>query len=67
MKDFYTNNPLNLHDRVSDKKLTKEQRRTEIINNLTNCIAVENAKVGQGNKELMEKLQQKVDVLKAKD
>jgi|TARA_B110000977_G_scaffold196369_1_gene276601 hypothetical protein len=66
MKDFYTNNPRNLHERVSDKKLTKKQRRTEIIKNLTNCIAIENAKVGQGNKELMKKLQEKIDVLKTK-
>jgi hypothetical protein len=66
MKDFYTNNPRNLHERVSDKKLTKKQRRTEIIKNLTNCIAIENAKVGQGNKELMQKLQDKLDVLKDK-
>ena len=58
MKDFYTNNPRNLHERVSDKKLTKKQRRTEIIKNLT--------KVGQGNKELMKKLQEKIDVLKTK-
>ena len=66
MKDFYTNNPRNLHERVSDKKLTKKQRRTEIIKNLTNCIAIENAKVGQGNKELMKKLQEKIDALKDK-
>jgi|TARA_R110000851_G_scaffold233430_1_gene386005 hypothetical protein len=66
MKDFYINNPRNLHERVSDKKLTKKQRRTEIIKNLTNCIAIENAKVGQGNKELMKKLQEKIDVLKTK-
>jgi hypothetical protein len=66
MKDFYINNPRNLHERVSDKKLTKKQRRTEIIKNLTNCIAIENAKVGQGNKELMQKLQDKLDVLKDK-
>ena len=66
MKDFYTNNPRNLHEGASDKKLTKKQRRTEIIKNLTNCIAIENAKVGQGNKELMKKLQEKIDVLKTK-
>ena len=66
MKEFYTNNPRNLHQKVSDKKLTKKQRRTEIIKNLTNCIAIENAKVGQGNKELMKKLQEKIDVLKTK-
>ena len=66
MKDFYINNPRNLHERVSDKKLTKKQRRTVIIKNLTNCIAIENAKVGQGNKELMKKLQEKIDVLKTK-
>ena len=66
MKDFYINNPRNLHERESDKKLTKKQRRIEIIKNLTNCINVENAKVGQGNKELMQKLQDKLDVLKDK-
>ena len=66
MKDFYTNNPRNLYERVSDKNLTKKQRREDIIKNLTNCIANENLKEGQGNKELMAKLQEKIDTLKAK-
>ena len=67
MKDFYTNNPRNLHQKVSDKKLTKKQRRAEIIDNLTNCIEAENRKSGQGNMELMKKLQDKIDILKAKN
>tara|TARA_B100000780_G_scaffold109909_1_gene76857 strand:+ start:622 stop:825 length:204 start_codon:yes stop_codon:yes gene_type:complete len=66
MTEFYTNNPRNLHQKVSDRKLTKKQRRTEIINNLTNCIDIENKKVGHGNKELMAKLQDKIDILMAK-
>jgi hypothetical protein len=57
MKDFYTNNPRNLYEGASDKKLIK---------NLTRCIANENLKEGQGNKELMAKLQEKIDNLKAK-
>jgi len=67
MKEFYTNNPRNLHQKVSDKKLTKKQRREEIISNLTRCIENENLKDGQGNRELMAKLQEKIDKLKAKN
>jgi hypothetical protein len=66
MKDFYTNNPRNLHQKVSEKKLTKKQRRKEIIQNLTECIEAENRKTGQGNIELMKKLQDKIDILKSK-
>ena len=67
MKEFYTNNPRNLHQKVSDKKLTKKQRREEIISNLTRCIENENLKDGQGNRDLMAKLQEKIDKLKAKN
>jgi len=66
MKEFYTNNPRNLHQKVSDKKLTKKQRREEIISNLTRCIENENLKDGQGNRDLMAKLQEKIDKLKEK-
>ena len=66
MKDFYTNNPRNLHKKVSEKKLTKNQRRKEIIQNLTECIEAENRKSGQGNMELMKKLQERIDTLNAK-
>tara|TARA_B100000768_G_C11262499_1_gene369463 strand:+ start:373 stop:576 length:204 start_codon:yes stop_codon:yes gene_type:complete len=66
MKEFYTNNPRNLHQKVSDKKLTKKQRREEIISNLTRCIENENLKVGFGNKELVAKLQEKIDNLTSK-
>jgi hypothetical protein len=66
MKDFYTNNPRNLHKKVSEKKLTKKQRRKEIIQNLTECIEAENRKTGQGNMELMKKLQERIDTLNAK-
>lgn len=67
MTEFYTNNPRNLHQKVSDRKLTKKQRREEIISNLTRCIENENLKDGQGNRELMAKLQEKIDKLKAKN
>jgi len=67
MKDFYINNPRNLYEKASDKKLTKKQRRAEIISNLTRCIENENLKDGQGNRELMAKLQEKIDKLKAKN
>tara|TARA_B100000780_G_C20901589_1_gene358866 strand:- start:220 stop:423 length:204 start_codon:yes stop_codon:yes gene_type:complete len=67
MKDFYINNPRNLYEKASDKKLTKKQRREEIISNLTRCIENENLKDGQGNRELMAKLQEKIDKLKAKN
>ena len=66
MKDFYINNPRNLYEKASDKKLTKKQRREEIISNLTRCIENENLKDGQGNRELMAKLQEKIDKLKEK-
>jgi|TARA_B110000908_G_scaffold133301_1_gene157161 hypothetical protein len=65
MKEFYTNNPRNLAQDAG-KKLTKKQRRAHIIENLTNCINIENNKVGQGNKELVAKFQDKIDALKAK-
>jgi len=65
MKEFYQNNSRNLAP-TAGKKLTKKQRRAHIIENLTNCITVENNKVGQGNKELMKRLQEKIDILKAK-
>jgi hypothetical protein len=66
MKDFYTNDPRNLHQKVSEKKLTKNQKRKEIIQNLTECIEAENRKTGQGNMELMKKLQERIDILKSK-
>ena len=66
MKDFYINNPRNLYEKASDKKLTKKQRREEIISNLTRCIENENLKDGQGNRDLMAKLQEKIDKLKEK-
>lgn len=65
MKEFYQNNPRNLA-KTAGKKFTKKQRRAHIIENLTNCINVENNKVGQGNRELMKRLQDKIDILKAK-
>jgi hypothetical protein len=66
MKEFYTNNPRNLYERRSDKKLTKKQRREDIIYNLTRSIESENLKVGNGNKELVAKLQDRLDTLKSK-
>ena len=43
------------------RKLGKKQRKQEIIDNLTNTINSESAKIGGGNKELIEKLQFKLD------
>jgi len=65
MKDFYQNDSRNLAP-TSNKKLNKKQRRAHIIENLTNCIEIEYNKIGHGNKELVKKLQEKVDILKEK-
>jgi len=49
------------------RKLSLKKRREEIINNLQNTIDTESQKVGGGNKELIEKLQFKLqDVIEAK-
>ena len=66
MKEFYTNNPRNLYERASNRKLTKKQRREDVIYNLSKTIESENLKVGNGNKELVAKLQARLDDLKAK-
>ncbi len=60
--EFYKNNPTNLHNPTKKKrKLGKKQRKQEVIDNLTNTINSESAKIGGGNKELIEKLQFKLD------
>ena len=66
MKEFYTNNPRNLYERASNRKLTKKQRRADVIHNLTKTIESENLKVGSGNKELVAKLQDRLDDLTSK-
>lgn len=69
MADFYTNDKRNLHVPIvgtPGKKLTKLQRRTEIIHNLENVIKIEGTKLNGGNRELCEKLQIKLDAMKAK-
>lgn len=66
MKEFYTNNPRNLYERASKRKLTKKQRREDVIYNLTRTIESENLKVGSGNKELVAKLQDRLDDLTSK-
>jgi hypothetical protein len=48
---------------MTKKKLTKTQRKTEVIKNLSNTIHKESLKVGGGNKELMKKFQEKLDKL----
>jgi len=42
-------------------KLSKTKRREEIIKNITNTINKESQKVGGGNKELIEKLEFKLE------
>jgi len=59
--EFYKNNPTNLHNPTKKRKLGKKQRKQEIIDNLTNTINSESAKIGGGNKDLIEKLQLKLD------
>tara|TARA_B110000285_G_scaffold199990_1_gene233550 strand:+ start:8120 stop:8329 length:210 start_codon:yes stop_codon:yes gene_type:complete len=69
MTDFYKNDKRNLHVPIIGtigKKLTKLQRRKEIIHNLENVIRIENAKTGGGNKELCAKFQTKIDAMKEK-
>jgi len=66
MKEFYTNNPRNLYERASNRKLTKKQRREDVIYNLTRTIESENLKIGSGNKELVAKLQDRLDDLTSK-
>jgi|TARA_B110000908_G_scaffold74367_1_gene89630 hypothetical protein len=68
MKDFYVNDKFNYH--VSEhpgKELTLKQRRTEIIKNLSECIQKELQKGGGGNKDLIDKLQVKLDISLAKN
>ena len=43
-----------------------KKRQKEIINLLENTIKVESEKVGGGNKELIEKLQEKLEDVRAK-
>lgn len=65
MADFYKNDKRNLHIPTVGTigtKLTKLQRRKEIIHNLENVIRLENAKTGGGNKDLIDKLQSKLDI-----
>jgi hypothetical protein len=59
--EFYKNNPTNLHNPTQKRKLGKKQRKQEIINNLTNTINSESAKIVGGNKDLIQKLQFKLD------
>jgi hypothetical protein len=59
--EFYKNNPTNLHTPIKKGKLTKKQKTQEIIFNLERCIEIEKAKVGGGNKELIVKLQNKLN------
>ena len=61
MKEFYTNNPKNLHNPIKKGKLTKTQKRKEIKINLEKTINFEESKIGGGNKELIAKLQLKLD------
>jgi hypothetical protein len=61
MKEFYTNNPKNLHNPIKKGKLTKKQKREDIRTNLQNTINFEESKIGGGNKELIAKLQLKLD------
>jgi hypothetical protein len=61
MKEFYTNNSRNLHIPIKTGKLTKKQKREEIRTNLQKTINFEESKVGGGNKELIAKLQLKLD------
>jgi len=42
--------------------MNKKQKRQEVIDNITNTIRIESKKVG-GNKELIQKLQIKLDNL----
>jgi hypothetical protein len=42
---------------------SKTKRKQEVIKNLTNTILKESQKIGGGNKELMSKLQIKLDNL----
>ena len=67
MADFFTNNKRNLHtSEWSGRKLTKLEKRAEIIHNLENVIRIEESKVGGGNKELCGKFQIQIDTLKSK-
>jgi hypothetical protein len=59
--EFYTNNPRNLHTPIKKGKLTKKQRNKEIIFNLESTINFEKSKIGGGNKELIEKFQNKLN------
>jgi hypothetical protein len=64
--EFYKNNPRNLYVPSTTRKLTKKQKRAHIIENLENTIQTETAKAGGGNKELINRFQQKVEDLKSK-
>jgi hypothetical protein len=59
--EFYTNNPTNLHTPIKKGKLTKKQKIQEIISNLETCIEREKSKLGGGNKELIIKLENKLN------
>jgi ParB-like chromosome segregation protein Spo0J len=64
--EFYKNNPRNLYVPSNKRKLTKKQKRAQIIENLETTIKSDSEKVGGGNKELMAKFQQKIDDLRSK-
>jgi hypothetical protein len=59
--EFYKNNPTNLHTPIKKGKLTKKQKTQEIISNLESTINFEKSKLGGGNKELIEKFQNKLN------
>lgn len=61
MNEFYKNNKQNFHIPIKKGKLTKTQKRKEIQTNLENTINFEESKIGGGNKELITKLQLKLD------
>lgn len=67
MEEFYVNDKTNLHKKLNGgRKLTKKQRRAQIVKNLTETIHTESLKVGGGNKDLMERFQLKLDNLTSK-
>jgi hypothetical protein len=59
--EFYKSNPRNLHTPIKKGKLTKKQKNKEIIFNLESTINFEKSKIGGGNKELIEKFQNKLN------
>ena len=67
MAEFYVNDKTNLHKKLNGgRKLNKKQRKQEIISNLETTIQSEQAKVGGGNKELIERFQLKLENITSK-